>query len=65
MEIFSLLLGSAGEISSCFRGSIFTSYLLFVSELDLIADLNFGLGKEDGKDMLLFRDFRRLLVRDL
>lgn len=65
MVILSTLLGSAGEMSSCFRGSIFTSYLLFVSELDLIADLNFGLGNEEGKDMLLFRDFRRLLVRDL
>jgi len=65
MLILSTLLGSAGEISSGFRGSIFTSYLLFVSELDLIADLNFGLGNEEGKEMLLFRDFRRLLVRDL
>jgi len=59
----STLFDSLGELSSCcVLGSIFTSYL---SVPGLFPDLNLGLGNEDGKEMLLLRDFNKLLVRDL
>lgn len=55
---------SVGETeSSCCLGSIFTSYLL-----DSLADLtllNLGLGKLEGKEMLLLMDLRSSEVRDL
>ena len=54
---------SLGETSSCCLGSIFTSYFL-----DSLADLalrNLGLGKLEGKEMLLLIDLRRLEVLDL
>jgi hypothetical protein len=59
----STLLVSLGDVSSCSDlGSIFTSYL---SDPALLPALNFGLGKDEGKEMLLLRDLNRLLVRDL
>ena len=54
---------SVGDTSSCCLGSIFTSYLL-ESLLDFTVR-NLGLGKEEGKEMLLLRDLRRFEVLDL
>jgi hypothetical protein len=59
----STLLVSLGDVSSCSDlGSIFTSYL---SDPALLPARNFGLGKDEGKEMLLLRDLNKLLVRDL
>lgn len=54
---------SADELPSCCLGSILTSYLE-LSDPAFIADLNLGLGKEEGKDMLLLNFFIKLLARE-
>ena len=41
-----------------------TSYFEVASELDFMADLNLGLGKEVGKERLLLNFFIKLLAQD-